>query len=137
MKEYSNQPRKPMMAGGSTMGMSQDIAQRARKPRVGAGGTSAPQSMGMGMMYGGKSRKKMQSGGNAMANADTQSRLATGRATAADKKAANTQRREELMRMSVSELRKIANGKDSDAMIARSVLREKGDKGAMPQGMDQ
>lgn len=89
------------------------------------------------MMAGGDTRKKMQSGGAAMANAETQSRLATGRATASDKKAANTQRREELMRMSVSDLRKIANGKDRDAMIARSVLREKGDKGAMPQGMDQ
>jgi hypothetical protein len=137
MKEYSNKSRKPMMAGGSTMGMSQDIAQRAQKPRVGAGGASAPQGMGMGMMYGGTSRKKMQDGGSAMANADIQSRVATGRATASDKKAMQKQRREELGRMSVSELRKIANGNDSDAMIARSVLREKGDKGAMPPGDQQ
>jgi hypothetical protein len=89
------------------------------------------------MMYGGDSRKKMQTGGAAMANADAQSRMATGRATAADKKADDTQRREELGRMSVPELRKIAGGKDKDAMIARSVLREKGDKGAMPQSVDQ
>ena len=89
------------------------------------------------MMYGGDSRKKMQTGGDAMANADTQSRLATGRATEADKKAANTQRREDLGRMTIPELRKIANGSDKDAMIARSVLREKGDKGAMPQSVDK
>lgn len=89
------------------------------------------------MMYGGDSRKKMETGGAAMANADTQSRLATGRATAADKKASDTQRREELGRMTIQELRQIANGKDKDAMIARSVLREKGDKGAMPQSVDK
>lgn len=92
------------------------------------------------MMYGGmtKPKKKMESGGKAMAdakaNADTQSRVATGRATQKDKAAMQRQRREELGRMSVADLRKIANGNDSDAMIARSVLREKGDKGAMPPG---
>jgi hypothetical protein len=39
--------------------------------------------------------------------------------------------------MSVAELRKIASGNDSDAMLARKVLRDKGDTGAMPQSVDQ
>jgi len=89
------------------------------------------------MMYGGDSRKKMQQGGDAMANADTQSRLATGRATAADKKADDAQRREEIMRMPMADIRKLANGTGKEAMIARSVLREKGDADAMPQGDQQ
>jgi len=89
------------------------------------------------MMYGGNSRKKMQTGGAAMANADAQSRVATGRATAADKKADDTQRREEIMRMPMAEIRKIAEGSGREAMIARSVLREKGDTEAMPQGDQQ
>jgi hypothetical protein len=61
MKMYSNPPRKPMMAGGSTMGMSQDVMNRAKQPRTGMGGMSSPQ----GMMYGGMSKKKMQEGGAA------------------------------------------------------------------------
>lgn len=90
------------------------------------------------MMYGGQTpRKKMQTGGAAMANAETQSRLATGRATAKDKAAAQTQRIEELGRMSTADLRKIAEGSDTDAMLARKVLRDKGDKGAMPQSVDR
>lgn len=92
-------------------------------------------------MYGGaaKPRKKMQEGGAAMATADTQSRVATGRATSADKSAMQTQRIEELGRMPMETLRKIASGpmSDPDTMLARKVLRDKGDKGAMPQGMDQ
>ena len=102
-KSYTNQPRKPMMYGGTA----------------------------------GKPKKKMVNGGQAMANAETQSRLATGRATPKDKAAAQTQRIEELGRMSVAELRKIAAGNDSDAMLARKVLRDKGDTGAMPQSVDQ
>jgi hypothetical protein len=89
------------------------------------------------MMYGGaamKPKKKMQSGGAAMANAETQSRLATGRATAKDKALAQQQRIEELGRMSMADLRKIAEGTGTDAMLARKVLRDKGDKGAMPSG---
>ena len=92
------------------------------------------------MMYGGmaaKPRKKMSDGGAAMANAETQSRLATGRATAKDKALAQQQRIEELGRMSIADLRKIASGKGTDAMLARKVLRDKGDKGAMPQSVDQ
>jgi len=88
------------------------------------------------MMYGGmaapKKRKKMESGGTA----ETQSRVATGKATAKDKAAMQTQRIEELGRMSVDTLRKIAAGpmSDKDTMLARKVLRDKGDKGAMPSG---
>lgn len=105
MKQYSNPSRKPMMYGGMT------------KP---------------------KKKKKMEDGGkataDAKANADVQSRVATGRATQKDKAAMQKQRMEELGRMTIPELRKIANGSDSDAMMARSVLRAKGDKEAMPPG---
>jgi len=106
-KMYTNPGRKPMMGGGYAMA---------------------------------KPRKKMESGGKAMAdaaaNADTQSRVATGRATAKDKAAMEKQRLEDLGRMSISELRKIASGpmSDDDTMLARIVLRDKGDKGAMPPG---
>jgi len=93
------------------------------------------------MMYGGmatpKKRKKMSDGGAAMANAETQSRLATGRATARDKALAQQQRIEELGRMSIADLRKIAEGTGTDAMLARKVLRDKGDAGAMPSGDQQ
>lgn len=110
MKQYSNSPRKPMMYGGVT-----------------------------------KPRKKMESGGrvsdadkkamaNAAANADAQSRVATGRATAKDKAAMEAQRREELSRMSTAELKKIANGSSNDALTAVSILRERGEPGAMPPG---
>lgn len=111
MKQYSNPSRKPMMSGGMT-----------KPKKMMAGGTAKP-------------RKKMQTGGTA--NADVQSRLATGRATAADKKADDAQRREEISRMPMAEIRKIAEGSGKEAMIARSVLREKGDSGAMPQGDQQ
>lgn len=106
------------------------------------------------MMYGGmaKPRKKMQAGGqtvsdadqkamaNAAANADIQSRAATGRAVSdQDKALLEKQRIEELGRMSVAELRKIAGGSlsDKDTMLARKVLRDKGDTGAMPPGDQQ
>lgn len=118
MKSYTNSTRKPMMYGGM--------------------GTP-------------KKRKKMQSGGSAVsdadkkamadaaANAGTQSRVATGQATAKDKAAMQKQRLEDLGRMSISELRKIASGpmSDDDTMLARRVLRDKGDKGAMPQSVDK
>ena len=77
MKMYSNPPRKPMMAGGSTMGMSQDVMNRAKQPRTGMGGMSSPQGMMYGgmskkkeMMYGGMSKKKMQEGGRAISDSD-------------------------------------------------------------------
>ena len=93
------------------------------------------------MMYGGaaRPRKKMQEGGAAMANAEIQSRVATGRATSSDKAAMQTQRIEELGRMPMETLRKIAAGpmSDPDTMLARKVLRDKGDKGAMPSGDQQ
>lgn len=115
MKLYSNQPRKPMMYGGM----------------------ATP-----------KKRKKMESGGKAVsdadkkaveraaANADVQSRAATGRMSDKDKALMEKQRLEELGRMSIPDLRKIASGKlsDRDTMLARIVLRDKGDKGAMPPG---
>ena len=95
-------------------------------------------------MYGGDTRMKRKSGStdtgetrakaDAAANAAVQSRVATGQATAKDKAAMQRQRMEELERMSIPELRKIASGNDSDATMARSVLRAKGDKAAMPPG---
>ena len=118
MKKYSNPSRKPMMYGGM-----------ATKPK-----------------------KKMESGGraisdadkkamaNAAANASIQSRVATGRNVSdKDKALMEQQRIEELGRMTIPELRKIAGGKlsDKDTMLARKVLRDKGDKGAMPQSVDK
>jgi len=110
MKNYTNPSRKPMMAGGET---------RMKRQQ----GT-----MGMG---------ERRARADATANADAQSRLATGRATAADRQAADTQRREEIMRMPMEDIRRMAEGSGKDAMIARSVLREKGDTEAMPQGDQQ
>ena len=95
------------------------------------------------MMYGGaatpKKRKKMATGDQATANAETQSRLATGRATKEDKSAAQTQRLEEMMRMSIPTLRRIKES-DKDATergLAGVALQRKGDKGAMPPGDQQ
>ena len=109
-KAYSNPSRKPMMYGGDTR----------MKRRSGSTDT-------------GETRAKA----DAAANAAVQSRVATGQATDKDKAAMQKQRMEELGRMTIPELRKIANGSDSDAMMARSVLRAKGDKGAMPPGDQQ
>ena len=87
MKMYSNPPRKPMMAGGSTMGMSQDVMNRAKQPRTGMGGMSSPQGMMYGgksakkeMMYGGMSKKKMQEGGRAISDSDMKTMQEAGRA---------------------------------------------------------
>lgn len=45
------------------------------------------------------------------------------------------QKREEMKRNNTkAELQKIANGSGEDAMMARSILREMGDSGAMPPG---
>ena len=109
--------------------MNKDYSNPSRKP----------------MMYGGESRKKMQQGGtadarmarDAMANADAQSRVATGRATSQDRQAMQAQRREELNRMSTADLKKIANGSSNDALTAVSILRERGEMGAMPPGDQQ
>lgn len=106
-KAYSNPSRKPMMYGGDTR----------MKRKTGSTDT-------------GETRAKA----NAAANAAVQSRVATGQATDKDKAAMQRQRMEELERMSIPELRKIASGNDSDATMARSVLRAKGDKAAMPPG---
>ena len=91
------------------------------------------------MMYGGDSRKKMQDGGGAMS--DKRAAEMTASVTGAKKPTdADVERqiREELKRNNTKpELRKIAEGSDRDAMIARSILREMGDKGAMPPGDQQ
>lgn len=91
------------------------------------------------MMYGGESRKKMQAGGDAMS--DKRAAEMTASVTGAKKPTdadVQRQRREELKRNnSKPELRKIAAGNDKDAMIARSILREMGDTGAMPPGDQQ
>ena len=106
MKEYSNPSRKPMMYGGDSR----------MKRQAGSTGTGERQAR------------------DAMANADAQSRVATGRATAKDKAAMEAQRREELNRMSTADLKKIANGSSNDALTAVSILRERGVEGAMPPG---
>jgi len=110
MKDYTNPSRKPMMAGGET---------RMKRQQ----GTA-----GMG---------ERRARADAMANANAQSRVATGQATSADKAAMEKQRREEIMRMPIDEIRKMAEGSDMDAMLAKQVLRAKGDSGAMPQGDQQ
>jgi len=98
-------------------------------------------------MAGGDTRMKRQQGtmgmgerraqADAMANADAQSRVATDRATPKDKAAMEKQRREEISRMPMAEIRKMAEGSDRDGMLAKQVLRAKGDSGAMPQGDQQ
>lgn len=126
MKNYSNSTRKPMMYGGmakkkamgggmatSTSGMTSPtmVAQKAQKqaqqPRIGMGGSSTP-------------RMTMSQGGS------------TDDARRAQIKAQyekGGKDREAVMAM--------ANGKGKDAMIARSVIREKGGAAgaaAMPMG---
>lgn len=112
-KKYSNPPRKPMMYGGM-----------AAKPR-----------------------KKMEAGGKAMAdaaaNADVQSRVATGRATAKDKELAQQQRRESLTRQikqakkdgdtaTLARFKKEAEKTGQDAMIIRGILQDMGMAGRSP-----
>lgn len=109
MKEYSNPSRKPMMYGG-------EGTMKRMKRQAGSSGTGERQAR------------------DAMANADAQSRVATGRATAKDKEAMEAQRREELSRMSTPDLKKIANGSSNDALTAVSILRERGEPGSMPMG---
>jgi len=93
------------------------------------------------MMYGGmaapKKRKKMELGGAATANAETQSRLATGRATPKDKELAQQQRRESLTRQikqakedgdtaTLARFKKEAEKTGQDAMIIRGILQDMG-----------
>lgn len=112
MKNYSNSTRKPMMYGGMTSPSmtSQQTQARAQKPRTGMGGSSTPP---MTMSQGG----------------------ATDDARRAQIKAQyekGGKDREAVMAM--------ANGKGKDAMIARSVIREKGGaagSAAMPMGDQQ
>ena len=130
-KPYATSVRTPMMYGGSA---------KPTKKMYGGGATPS------------KKRKKMSTGGNAVsdadkkavasakANADLQSRVATGRTLSdKDKALVEKQRIEELGRMSIATLRKIASGplSNKDTMLARKVLRDKGDKQAMPQSVDK
>lgn len=71
MKQYSNPTRKPMMYGGDTR---------------------------MKRREGSEDRGERKAMADAAANADMQSRVATGRATAKDKEAMQQQRREMLRR---------------------------------------
>ena len=115
-KMYSNQPRKPMMYGGDS---------RTK------------------MMYGGNSRMKRKEGStdNGEKMSDMRAAEMTASVTGAKKPTEadlQRQRREELKRNNtLPELRKIAAGSDRDAAIAKSILREMGDKGAMPPGDQQ
>jgi hypothetical protein len=89
MKMYSNPSRKPMMAGGSTMGMSQDVMNRAKQPRTGMGGMSSPQ----GMMYGGMSAKKKMQEGGAAAMSDAEKKAEYDRLMAKKEKTPEERRR--------------------------------------------
>lgn len=106
MKQYSNTTRKPMMYGGDSRMKRRD------------GSTD-------------QGEKKAKA--DAMANAEAQSRIATGRATPADKKADDEQRREEISRMPMADIRKMAAGTGRDAVLAGSVLRAKGEGRPAPQ----
>lgn len=95
------------------------------------------------MMCGGDSRKNRMSG-SPQPRGEREQMNPKGATTMQDITGASkaqmaTQRREEMMRMDVPTLRRIASeDKDpAERQTARSVLREKGDKGAMPQGDQQ
>ena len=110
MKQYTNPSRKPMMYGGDTrMKRSQGSTDK--------GETKAKES--------------------AAANAETQSRLATGRATPKDKELAQQQRRESLTRQikqakkdgdaaTLARFKKEAEKTGQDAMIIRGILQDMG-----------
>lgn len=118
MKQYTSQPRKPMMYGG--------MATPKKRKKMESGGTAVSNA----------DKKAME---RAAANAGVQSRAATGRMSDKDKALMEKQRIEELGRMSITDLRKIAAGplSNKDTMLARKVLRDKGDAGAMPSGDQQ
>jgi hypothetical protein len=99
------------------------------------------------MMYGGESRMKRSSGSNdmgekkavanAMANADTQSRTATGRATPKDKELAQQQRRETLRReikqakedgdkAAIQRFMKASTSLKGDGPIIKGILQDMG-----------
>jgi hypothetical protein len=89
------------------------------------------------MMYGGDSRKKMSTGGNAMANAETQSRVATGQATSKDKAAMQRQRRENLQReikqakedgdnAAIQRFKKASTSPTGDGPIIKGILQNMG-----------
>ena len=110
MKHYSNSPRKPMMYGGES------------RMKRNSGSTGQ-----------GETRAKA----DAAANAGTQSRLATGRATSKDKELAQQQRRETLRReikkakedgdmAKMQKFKKEASGTGSEAMIIRGILQDMG-----------
>lgn len=112
MKQYSNTPRKPMMGGG--------MAMSRLKRREGSTGT-------------GETRAKQ----DAAANAETQSRLATGQATATDKKAMQQQRRETLRReikqakedgntAALNRFMKASSSPKGDGPIIKGILQDMG-----------
>jgi|SaaInl25SG_5_DNA_1037380.scaffolds.fasta_scaffold14776_2 hypothetical protein len=95
------------------------------------------------MMYGGmtKPKKKMEGGGKAMAdaaaNAETQSRVATGQATAKDKEAMQQQRREDLQReikqakedgdkAAIQRFMKASTSPKGDGPIIKGILQDMG-----------
>lgn len=99
------------------------------------------------MMYGGDSRMKRRDGStdqgenkakaDAMANAETQSRVATGQATAKDKEAMQQQRREDLQReikqakedgdkAAIQRFMKASTSPKGDGPIIKGILQDMG-----------
>jgi len=110
MKMYTNSPRKPMMYGGESR---------------------------MKRKEGSTNQGEAKAKADAMANADTQSRVATGQATAKDKEAMQQQRREVLRReikqakedgdmAKIERFRKESGGTGGEAMISRGILQDMG-----------
>lgn len=111
MKQYSNSPRKPMMYGGDSR-----MKRMSGSPPAGEAPV-ARQKMTE------KKEMEIRAGGKELTDAQVQAQV-----------------REEMMRKKVPELQAIAGDKGESAMrreMAKSALREKGDKGAMPQGDQQ
>ena len=106
-KDYTNGGRKPMMCGGDS-----------RKNRM----SGSPQQRGEREQMNPKGATTMQD------------------ITGATDAQMQAQVREQMMRKEVPELQAIASDKNESALrrqMAKSVLRQKGDKGAMPQGDQQ
>ena len=118
MKKYSNPSRKPMMYGGAAM-----------KPKKRSQGST--------------DRGEKKAKADAMANAETQSRVATGKATPKDKEAMQRQLREDFRRQiktakeegdmaAMGRFKKKAEGTGSEAMIIRGILQDMGLVGRSP-----
>lgn len=112
MKQYSNSTRKPMMYGGDSR-----MKRMSGSPPAGEAPVARRQKMTE------KKEMEIRAGGKELTDAQVQAQV-----------------REEMMRKKVPELQAIAGDKGESAMrrqMAKSALREKGDKGAMPQSVDQ